>query len=50
MLDILVVNAGLTNKMDFTVTSLLHDVDLFFGDQFSLANQSFDLLEVVFKY
>ena len=31
MLDIPVVTAGLTTKMDFTVASLLHDVDLILG-------------------
>ena len=31
VLDIPVVTAGLTTKMDFTVTSLLHDVDLILG-------------------
>ena len=31
MLDIPVVTAGLTTKMDFTITSLLHDVDLILG-------------------
>ena len=31
VLDVPVVTAGLTTKMDFTATSLLHDVDLILG-------------------
>ena len=46
LLDIPVVTAGLTTKMEFTVTSLLDDVDLIFGDQLAPASQSFHWPEI----